>query len=142
MRASSKVPERLKDSECKKGNLGIRPPIPYVPPTDLLQVKEKIETIKIKVLDASSTTMKIFSIGSPEDYLGHIMAVLSLIDRKGLPELLIKHVNEKKNAEATLAALQQKPIGPKDKSSKRTRAIQRTPMKSSESRPRRFLILP
>jgi hypothetical protein len=46
-----KSPKGLKDSECEKGNLGIRPPIPYVPPTDLLQVKEKIETIKIKVLD-------------------------------------------------------------------------------------------
>jgi hypothetical protein len=81
--------------------------------------KEKIETIKIKVLDGSSTTMKIFSIGSPEDYLGHIMAVLSLINRKGLPELLIKHVNEKKNAKTTLEALQQKPTGPKEKHSKK-----------------------
>ena len=114
-----KSPEGLRDSECEKGNLGIRPPIPYVPPTDLLPVKEKHETLKIKVLDGTSTTMKIFSIGTPEDYLGHIMAVLSLIDRKGLRDQLIKHVNEKKNAEATLAALQQKPIGPKDKSSKK-----------------------
>ncbi len=78
-------------------------------------MKEKIETIKIKVLDRSSTTMKIFSpIGSPEEYLGHIMAVLSLIDRKGLPELLIKPVNEKKNAKTTLEALQQKPTGPRE----------------------------
>ena len=114
-----KSPEGLRDSECEKGNLGIRPPIPYVPPTDLLPVKEKHETLKIKVLDGTSTTMKIFSVGSPEEYLGHIMAVLSLIDRKGLRDQLIKHVNEKKNAEVTLAALQQKPIGPKDKSSKK-----------------------
>ena len=114
-----KSPEGLRDSECEKGNLGIRPPIPYVPPTDLLPVKEKHETLKIKVLDGTSTTMKIFSVGSPEEYLGHIMAVLSLIDRKGLRDLLSKHVNEKKNAEVTLAALQQKPIGPKDKSSKK-----------------------
>ena len=114
-----KSPEGLRDSECEKGNLGIRPPIPYVPPTDLLPVKEKHETLKIKVLDGTSTAMKIFSVGSPEDYLGHIMAVLSLIDRKGLRDQLLKHVNEKKNAEATLAALQQKPIGPKDKSSKK-----------------------
>ncbi len=114
-----KSPKGLRDSECEKGNLGIRPPIPYVPPTDLIPVKEKIETVKIKVLDGSSTTMKIFSIGSPEDYLGHIMAVLSLIDRKGLRKQLIKFANERNNAKATLEALKQKSDGSKEKHSKK-----------------------
>ncbi len=82
-------------------------------------MKDKIETVKIKVLDGSSNTMKIFSIGSPEEYLGHIMAVLSLIDRKGLREQLIKHVNKKKNAQMTLESLKQKSIGPKERSSKK-----------------------
>jgi hypothetical protein len=104
-----KSPEGLRDSECEKGNLELCPPIPYnVPPTDLLPVKEKFETLKIQVLDGTSTTMKIFSIGSPEEYLGHIMAVLSLIDRKGLREQLAKHVDEKKNAETVQEALKQK----------------------------------
>jgi hypothetical protein len=61
-----KSPEGLKDSECEKGNLSHRPPIPYVPPTDLLPAIDKIEIIKIKVADGSTVKMKIFSVGSPE----------------------------------------------------------------------------
>ncbi len=81
-----KSPEGLKDHECEKGNLSHRPPIPYVPPTDLHPATSKIETIKIKVSDGSTVSMKIFSVGSPEEYLSHIVAVLHLIDRKGLRE--------------------------------------------------------
>ena len=81
-----KSPEGLKDSECEKGKLSHRPPIPYVPPTDLLPATSKIETIKIKVADASTVNMKFFLVGSPEEYLSHIVAVLGLIDRKGLRE--------------------------------------------------------
>ncbi len=80
-----KSPEGLKDSECKKGNLSHRPPIPYVPPTELLQATtSKIETIKFKVAVGSTINMKVFLVGSPEEYLSHIVAVLHLIDRKGL----------------------------------------------------------
>ncbi len=57
-----------------------------VPPTDLLPATSKIETIKIKVSDGSTVSMKIFTVGSPEEYLSHIVAVLHLIDRKGLRE--------------------------------------------------------
>jgi hypothetical protein len=70
-----KSPEGLRDSKCEKGNLSHRLPIPYVPPTDLLPVMEKIETIKIKVADQTKVNMKIFSTGSPEEYLSHIVAV-------------------------------------------------------------------
>ena len=47
MSASSRAPEGLKDSECEKGKLGIRPPIPYVPPTDLLKTKETSDSLKV-----------------------------------------------------------------------------------------------
>jgi hypothetical protein len=63
--------------------------------------------------------MKIFSIGSPEDYLGHIMAVLSLIDRKGLREQLVKFAKETNDAKVTLEALKGKSDGSKEKSSKK-----------------------
>jgi hypothetical protein len=39
-------PEGLKNAKCKKGTPPVRPSIPYVPPTDLL---EKRETEQIKV---------------------------------------------------------------------------------------------
>ena len=103
-----KSPEGLKDSECEKGNLSHRPPIPYVPPTDLLPAIDKIETIKIKVADGSTVNMKIFSIGSPEEYLGHIVAVLGLIDRKGLREQSMTFYGEMKNANAALLAPKRK----------------------------------
>ena len=43
--SSTKSTESLKDSECEKGQLAIRPPISYVPPTDLHGSTES-ETIK------------------------------------------------------------------------------------------------
>ncbi len=101
-----KSPEGLKDSECEKGNLSHRPPIPYGPPTDLLlATNNKIETIKIKVADGSTVNMKIFLVGSPEEYLSHIVAVLGLIDRKGLREQTTKFYGEMKNATVALKAL-------------------------------------
>jgi hypothetical protein len=103
-----KSPEGLKDHECEKGNLSHRPPIPYAPPTDLLPATTKIETIKIKVADGSTVNMKIYSVGSPEEYLSHIVAVLGLIDRKGLREQSTTFYGEMKNASAALLALKRK----------------------------------
>ena len=103
-----KSPEGLKDHECEKGNLSQRPPIPYVPPTDLLPATSKIETIKIKVSDGTTVSMKIFSVGSPEEYLSHIMAVLHLIDRKGLREQSSTSYGEMRNATAALKALKKR----------------------------------
>ena len=103
-----KSPDGLKDHECEKGNLSHRPPIPYVPPTDLLPATSKIETIKIKVSDGSTVSMKIFSVGSPEEYLSHIVAVLHLIERKGLREQTKTFYGEMRNATAALQALQKR----------------------------------
>ena len=109
-----KSPDGLKDHECEKGNLSHRPPIPYVPPTDLLPATSKIETIKIKVSDGSTVNMKIFSIGSPEEYLSHIVAVLHLIDRKGLREQSKTFYGEMRNATAALQALKKRIAESKD----------------------------
>lgn len=117
MSASSKTPEGLKDSECEKGHLGTRPPIPYVPPTDLLPTRDNTETLKVKLSDGTVFTMSIFARGSPEDFLQHIIAVLRLIDQKGLRELCQKHAKEMKNAVAALGALKRKPTGSQDTSS-------------------------
>jgi hypothetical protein len=100
-----KSPEGLKDHECEKGDLSHRPPIQYVPPTDLLPATTKPDIIKIKVSDGSTVSMKIFSVGSPEEYLSHIVAVLHLIDCKGLREQSSTFYGEMKNAAAALKAL-------------------------------------
>jgi hypothetical protein len=67
MSTTNKVPEGLKDSKCEKGNLGVCPPIPYVPPTDLLQTKENSETVKVKLPDGTVISMMIFAKGNPEE---------------------------------------------------------------------------
>ncbi len=84
MSMSNNVPEGLKDSECKKGNLGVHPPILYVPPMDLLQAKENSDAIRLKLPDGTVISMTILAKGNPEEYLQHVIAVLRLINQKGL----------------------------------------------------------
>jgi len=112
MSITSKTPKGLKDSKCEKGHLGNRPPVPYVPPTDLLQTSEKVETLKIKLADGTIFSMRIFAKGSPEDYLKHMIPVLRLINQKGLRVQCTKHTKEMKDTAAVLGALKRKPVGP------------------------------
>jgi hypothetical protein len=58
--------------------------------------------------------VSIFAKGSPEDYLQHIIAVLCLIDQKGLHVQCKKHAKEMKNAASALRAIQRKSVGPKE----------------------------
>ena len=81
--SSTKSTESLKDSECKKGQLAIRPPISYVPPTDLHGSTES-ETIKVKLPDGTTVSVKAFSSGNNEEYILHWAAILRLFDQKDL----------------------------------------------------------
>ena len=81
--SSTKSTESLKDSECEKGQLAIRPPISYVPPTDLHSSMES-ETIKVKLPDGTTVSVKAFSSGNNEDYILHWAAIFRLFDQKGL----------------------------------------------------------
>jgi hypothetical protein len=86
MSTSLKSPDRLKDAECKKGQLSHRPPIMYVPVVDVVTPKEEPQIFKIKLPDASHLSMLIYSYGNNEEYLMHIVAVLQVIKQKGLPK--------------------------------------------------------
>jgi hypothetical protein len=110
---SNKVPKGLKDSECEKGNLGARPRIAYVPPTDLLQAKENLDAIKLKLPDGTIISMKIFAKGNPEEYLQHVIAVLHLINQKGLDTKCREAGKELVKTSKVLEALKCKPEGPK-----------------------------
>jgi hypothetical protein len=81
--SSTKSTESLKDSECEKGQLAIRPPISYVPPTDLHGSTES-ETIKVKLPDGTTVSVKAFSSGNNKDYILHWAAIFCLFDQKGL----------------------------------------------------------
>jgi hypothetical protein len=84
MSTALKSPEGLKDLECKKGQLSSRPPIPYIPPTDLVTTKEAPESLKIKLPNGTVFNMSIFSQENTEEYLAHIITVICLISQKGL----------------------------------------------------------
>jgi hypothetical protein len=117
MSATNKVPEGLKDSECEKGNLGARPPIPYVPPTDPLQAKENSDSIKLKLPDGTVISMTIFAKGNPEEYLQHVIAVLRLINQKGLDAKCREAGKELVKTYEVLEALKRKLEGPRGVSS-------------------------
>ncbi len=84
MSTSLKSPDGMNDAECKKGQLSHRPPIPYIPVVDIVTPKEEPQVFKIKLPDASHLSMPIYSCGNNEEYLVHIVAVLQVIEQKGL----------------------------------------------------------
>jgi hypothetical protein len=81
-----KAPDGLKDAECKKRQLSHRLPILYTPVVDIVLPKEEPQLFKVKSLDASHLSMPIYSRGNNKEYLAHIIAVLCIIDQKGLPK--------------------------------------------------------
>ncbi len=86
MSTSLKSPDGLKDAECKKGQLSHQPPIPYISVVDIVTPKEEPQVFKIKLHNASHLSMPIYSHGNNEEYLVHIVAVLQVIEQKGLPK--------------------------------------------------------
>jgi hypothetical protein len=78
MSTSLKSPDGLKDAECKKGQLSHWLPIPYVPVVDIVTPKEETQFFKVKLPDTSHLSNK--------EYLAHIVAVLQIINQKGLPK--------------------------------------------------------
>jgi hypothetical protein len=75
-------PEGLKNAECEKGTSPVRPPIPYVPPTDLLK-KRETKQIKVELPDGTKFQMPTYGSGNNKEYLVHVIAVLHLVEQKG-----------------------------------------------------------
>jgi hypothetical protein len=101
MSTSLKSLDGLKDAECKKGQLSNQPPILYVPVVDIVTPKEKPQVLKVKLPDESHLSMPIYSPGNNEEYHAYIVAVLRIIDQKGLPkkcQVLAKAVERRTKA--------------------------------------------
>jgi hypothetical protein len=81
-----KSPDGLKDAKCKKEQLSHWLPIPYVPVIDIVTPKEEPQIFKIKLPDTSHPSMPIYFCGNNKEYPTHIVAVLRVIDQKGLPK--------------------------------------------------------
>ncbi len=86
MSTSLKSPDGLKDAECEKGQLSHRPPIPNVPVVDIVTPKEEPQLNKVKLPNASHLSIPIYSRGNNKEYLVHIVAVLCIIEQRGLPK--------------------------------------------------------
>ncbi len=86
MSISLKSPDGSKDAECEKGQLSHRPPIPYILVVDTVTPKEEPQVFKVKLPDTSHLCMPINSRGNNKEYLAHIVAVLQVIEQKGLPK--------------------------------------------------------
>ncbi len=84
MSTNLKSTDMLKDVECEKGQLAQLPPIPYVPVVDLVTPKEDPAVLKVKLPDNFHISVPIFSRGNNEEYIAHIVAVLRIIEQKGL----------------------------------------------------------
>ncbi len=84
MSTSLKSLDGLKDVECEKGQLSHWPPILNVPVVDIVTPKEEPQVFKIKLPDTSHLSIPIYSRGNNKEYLAHILAVLQVIEQKGL----------------------------------------------------------
>ncbi len=84
MSGSAKSPvEGLKDSECERGVITIRPPIPYMAAVDLYKKPEKTE-IKTRLPDGMNYQMVPFCLGTNKEYMNHIIAMICLVEQKDL----------------------------------------------------------
>ncbi len=90
MSGNTKSPaEGLKDLECKQGAITTWPPIPYVAPVDPNKRQEKTK-IKTKLPGGTNYQMVPFRVGSNEDYVNHIIAMICLIKQKDLENFVEK----------------------------------------------------
>ncbi len=86
--------------------------------------------LKVKLPDGTVLSMSIFMQGSPEEYLQHVIAVLCLINQKGLDKQCKEYNKEMKTGSVALAALKQKSIGPAESSSKKDHEAQRNELEA------------
>jgi hypothetical protein len=86
MSTNLKSTDMLKDAECEKGQLSQWLPIPYIPVVDVVTPKEDPAMLKVKLPNDSHISVPIFSHGNNKEYIVHIVAVLRIIEQKGLPK--------------------------------------------------------
>ncbi len=65
----------LSPHQSKKATPPVRPSIPYVPPTDLLE-KRETQQIKVELLNGTRVQMPTYGSGNNEEYLIHVVGTL------------------------------------------------------------------
>jgi hypothetical protein len=105
---SAKSPaEGLKDSECERGVITTRPPIPYVAAVDPYEKAEKTE-IKTRLPDGTIYQMVPFCSGTNEEYVNHLIAMIHLVEQKDLEKLVERTFTAVKELEDKIGPLQKK----------------------------------
>ncbi len=90
MSGSVKSPAKgLKDLECEQGVITTRPPIPNVAAVDPYKKQEKTE-IKTRLPDGTNYQMAPFCLGTNEDYINHVIAMIRLVKQKDLENSMEK----------------------------------------------------
>ena len=84
MSNAKSVPDGLKQSECER-NINYRPPIPYIPEKDTVSeaLNEKVSIIKVKIADGMEQHLSMWTCGTPEEFLNHVMRVKHMLVNKG-----------------------------------------------------------
>ena len=95
--------EGLKDSECKWGVITTQPPIQYVAAVDPYEKQEKTK-IKTRLPDGTNYQIVPFRVGTNEDYINHIIAMIRLVEQKDLE-------NSVEKAFVTVSKIEEK-VGP------------------------------
>ena len=75
--------EGLKDSECERGVITTRPPIPCVAAVDPYKKQEKTK-IKTRLPDGTNYQMVPFRSGTNVEYINHVIAMIRLVEQKDL----------------------------------------------------------
>jgi hypothetical protein len=105
---SAKSPaEGLKNSECERGVVTARPPIPYVAEVDPYEKTKKTES-KTKLSNGTDYRMAPFRAGTNDDYICHIIAMIRLVEQLGLEKLVEEAHKVFKEVEGKLGPLNKK----------------------------------
>ena len=105
MSASQTVPDGLKPQEVERGNGGLKAPIRFVPERDLLgeAVEKSPRSMKLTLPKSGAEfKVKIWSGGSNEEFLNHVMSAKSAIKKLELWPKQEKSVEREKMAQEVL----------------------------------------
>jgi hypothetical protein len=81
--SSTPTSYELSDTDCKKGHVTQRPPIPYAVSKNGLLVSTLRETIKIKMPKGESKQSLLGSGVGGEEYVKHLMSFFRFMEKKG-----------------------------------------------------------
>jgi hypothetical protein len=81
--SSTPLSYELSDTDCKKGHVTQRPPIPYAVSKNGLLVSTSRETVKMKTPEGESKQSLLGDGADWEEYMKHLMSFFRFMEKKG-----------------------------------------------------------